>query len=436
MKPLGRIGPWGTTWTLLVFMLVNFADKAVLGLAGPEIREEFGISRGEFGTAQAAFFALFSVSALAVSFLTRRVRTSVLLLGMALLWSAAQLPMLWSAAGFGTLLVTRVLLGAAEGPAAPVATHHVHGWFEQRERPLPTAILMVGAATGVAVAAPTLGWVITHWGWRWSFGVVGLLGLAWAAFWLRAGREGPLAPPVGRPAERHARAGAVDVPEVPLRKILLSGTFVAGALGSFAAYWVMSTKLTWMPDYLESVVGWDLQQAGTAVGAGAVANGAVLLVHGLVAQRAARGNRTGRLPAGAGAGLLLLASAGAVTLFATADSLWVKVPLMLGPMALALVMITAAQTACARITPPSQRGVVLGALVGVFALGGILSPLVLGRVVDAASSVAAGYERGWLVTAALLAVTGVVATLFLRPERDAERLGVPEGAKPPVPVAP
>ncbi|WP_187283487.1 MFS transporter, partial [Streptomyces sp. t39] len=136
---------WETTWLLLVFMLVNFADKAVLGLAGPEIMKEFGLTRQEFGTAQAAFFGLFSLSALGVSFLTRKVRTSVLLLVMGLLWAAAQLPMLWGAAGFATLIATRVLLGFAEGPSAPVAVHHVHGWFEQREpgrpeRPAPAEV--------------------------------------------------------------------------------------------------------------------------------------------------------------------------------------------------------------------------------------------------------------------------------------------------------
>lgn len=237
---------WTTTWLLLVFMVVNFADKAVLGLAGPEIMKEFGLSRQEFGTAQAAFFSLFSLSALGVSFLTRKVRTSVLLLAMGLLWAAAQLPMLWGAAGFATLIATRVLLGFAEGPAAPVAVHHVHGWFEQRERTLPTAILMVGAAAGVAVAAPTLGAVISHFGWRWAFGAAGLAGLLWVVVWRAKGTEGPSAPPVGRDARSiKGISGAADV---PLRAVFLSGTFLTAALGAFAAYWVMSAKLTWLPD--------------------------------------------------------------------------------------------------------------------------------------------------------------------------------------------
>lgn len=421
--PAGRPA-WTTTWLLLAFMLVNFADKAVLGLAGPEIMKEFGLSRQEFGTAQAAFFSLFSLSALGVSFLTRKVRTTVLLLMMGLLWSVAQLPMVWTAAGFGTLLVTRVLLGFAEGPAAPVAVHHVHGWFEQRERTLPTAILMVGAAAGVAVAAPVLGAVIAHFGWRWAFGAVGVAGVLWSVVWTAKGREGPLAPPVGRRA--HSADGAPGYPEVPLRSIFLSGTFVTAAPGAFAAYWVMSAKLTWLPDYLQTVLGWDLRQASTAVGAAAVANGVVLLAHGLLARRTAQRGTTQRLPAGAGAGLLLVAASAAVAVFATADALWIKIPMMFGPMALALVMITSAQTAIARITPPSQRGVVLGVLVAVFALGGIVSPLVLGRIVDSGASAAIGYRNGWLVTAALLLVTGLLAALFMRPEKDAQRLGVAE----------
>ncbi|MFG2502056.1 MFS transporter [Streptomyces sp. NPDC048441] len=437
-------GAWRTTWLLLAFMVVNFADKAVLGLAGPEIRADFGISRQEFGIAQSAFFALFSVAALVVSALTRRVRTTPLLLVLALMWSAAQLPMLWGAAGFGTLLATRVLLGAAEGPASPVAMHHVHGWFPQRERALPTAILLVGAAAGVAVASPVLTWVITHWGWRWSFGVVGLVGLAWAAVWRTWGAEGPLAPPVGKgaaatagaPSVEAAGAPSVEADNVPLRRILLSGSFVTAAFGAFAAYWLMSTLLTWSPDYLESVVGWNLHQAGTLVGVGALANGAVLLVHGLLAQRTARRGGTARLPVGAGAGLLMTVSGCAVATFGTTESMWIKVPLMMGPMAMAMVMLTVATTSCARMTPPSRRGLVLGVLTFVYALGGILSPLVLGGMVDRAATVSAGYEHGWLLTSALLLAAGVLAALFCRPERTARRLGVPEAPGTAVAVSP
>ncbi|MFD7494468.1 MFS transporter [Streptomyces sp. NPDC059832] len=425
MQERAHKGAWGSTWLLLAFMLVNFADKTVMGLAAGPIRDELGLTRGEFGTAQSSFFALFSLAALGVSFLTRRVRTTVLLLGMALLWSVAQLPMLLGAAGFGTLVATRVLLGAAEGPAAPVAVHHLHGWFGQKERTLPTAVMMVGAAGGVALSAPLLTLVIDAWGWRWAFGVVGLAGLVWAVCWYARGEEGPLAPPPGT-ADSAGSEGTR--PAVPYRGLLLSGTWLTAAFGAFAAYWMLSAGLTWAPDYLHEVSGLTAKQSGAVVTATAVGNAAVLLTHGLLARRASRRGTAPRLPAGLGGGLLMCVASLSIAVFAEVDSVGVKIALMVGPMALTNVILTVSQTAVARITPAGQRGVVLGAMAFVYALAGILSPLVTGRMVDAAASVPTGYHSAYVLMAGLVAVAGVLAVCFLRPERDAARLGMTETA--------
>ncbi|MEU8778068.1 MFS transporter [Streptomyces sp. NPDC048606] len=434
-------GAWPTARLLVLFMVVNFADKAVLGLAGPEIMDELGLTRKQFGSAQAAFFALFSLSAIGVSLLTRRVRSSVLLLAMALTWSAAQLPMLWPSAGLGVLIATRVLLGAAEGPAAPVAAHHLYGWFAQRDRTLPTAVLLIGAAAGVALAAPVLTWVIAAWGWRWAFGTVGLAGIGWAAVWALRGREGPLAPPVGAgPLPQRAgpggeaggeAAGAGDHGAVagddgpPLGRILTSPSVLAAGFACFAVYWQISAQLTWVPDYLHTALGWSAGATGLAVAAGSLANAAVLLTHGLLARRAGvRGARAGPVPAGAGPGLLMVGAAAAVAAFVVGPP-WLKVAMMCGPMALCAPMMTVGQTVCARISPAHRRGSVLGVVVGVSSLGGVVSPVVLGRIVDGAPEAVTGYGRAWLLTALLLALAGTLAALFLRPERDADRLAVP-----------
>ncbi|MFJ1569719.1 hypothetical protein ACIOG8_36835 [Streptomyces erythrochromogenes] len=188
-----------------------------------------------------------------------------------------------------------------------------------------------------------------------------------------------------------------------------------------------------MPDYLRTDLGWNGTLAGAAVAAGALANGAVLLGHGLWERRSAR--RTARVPrppsgAGAGAGLLMLVAAGAVTVFAVAEPLWARLPMPAGPMALSAVMMTVAQTACGRILPAGRRVPVLGLVVGVASLDGVLSLVLLGRVLDAAPTAVAGYERAWLLTAALPAVSGTCAAVFLRPERDARRPGVAADTAP------
>lgn len=449
---------WRTTWLLVAFMLVNFADKTVMGLVANPVMAELHLTREQFGTASAAFFALFSLAALGGSFLTRTAGTPVLLLGMALLWSAAQLPMLFGVAGFGVLVATRVLLGAAEGPATPVAVHHLHGWFEERDRTLPTAIFLGGAAVGVAVAAPVLGAVTAAWGWRWAFGVVGLVGLVWAAVWLRYGEEGPLAPPVGRrpadsvpvgqrpagsvPRERQVvgsdpvgqqSSGGTSVAgtSVPYRKLLLSRTWLSAAFGAFAAFWTVSATLTWAADYFQEVGGLELRQASLLIMLAALAKGTAMLVHGLLVQRAGRRAAAGLrpripLPSGVKNGLVLLLSGAATLAFAATDALWLKAVLLLGPMAVSDIIMTVAQTSVSRISPADRRGVTLGALTCVFALAGILAPAVTGRLVDAGETVADGYLGAFGTMAGLTVLAGVAVTLFLRPERDARRLGVAE----------
>ncbi|WP_196943143.1 MFS transporter [Streptomyces sclerotialus] len=421
---------WRTTWLLLAFMLVNFADKTVMGLAANPVMRDLGLTREQFGTASSAFFALFSLAALAGSFLTRTVRTSVLLLGMALLWSAAQLPMLIGAAGFGVLVATRVLLGAAEGPASPVALHHLYGWFEQKDRTLPTAVLLAGAAAGVAIAAPTLGVVIDHWGWRWAFGVVGIVGLVWAAVWLRYGAEGPLAPPVGRRrAPEPSAAGArTEAARVPYRRLLLSGTWLAAALGSFAAYWTLSAGLTWSADYFQEVGGLSLRGASLLIMLSALTKGAAMLVHGVLVQRSVKRAAAGlppRLPwpSGVKTGLMMILAGAATVWFAATDVLWLKIVLLLGPLAVTDIILTVAATAVSRISPADRRGVTLGALTCVFALAGVLAPLVMGHIVDTGATVASGYFGAYGLMAGLVTVAGVAVTFFLRPERDARRLG-------------
>ena len=431
-KRAGQPTAWRTTWLLLGFMLINFADKTVLGLSATPLMKDMHITHARYGVASASFFALFSISALGVSFLTKRVSSTALLLVMALLWSAAQLPLLASNAGFALLIGTRVLLGAAEGPAFPVATHTLFSWFPDRERSLPMAVLTLGAAAGVAVSAPVLTAVIDSFGWHWAFGLIGLLGLVWAGFWAKLGGEGPeqLRPAPGATATATACAGAgadtTESPEVPLRRILLTGTWISAALGAFAVYWQLSSALTWSADYFEKGLGVSTQKTGLLVMGTGLTSAVVLLGYGFLAQRLRRRgtglNRIALLCGGA-----MVVSGLSVAGFAATSSLPLKIVLMLGPMTLSNVVLVMAQASCAQIAPAKQRGVVLGALAFVYSLAGVLSPLVVGRLTTDVTDLAAGYRNGYLLTAGLVTMAGLVVLALLRPERDAAGLGTAPG---------
>ena len=113
-------GAWGVTALIFLFMLINFADKAVVGLSAKPMMDELKMTPEQFGLLGSAFFLLFPVSAVLVGFVTNRIQARHALLAMAVLWSLIQFPML-SAVTFEVLLASRIVLGVAEGPAYPVA---------------------------------------------------------------------------------------------------------------------------------------------------------------------------------------------------------------------------------------------------------------------------------------------------------------------------
>src|ERR1700710_2595993 len=103
-------GAWKITFLLFLFMLVNFADKIVVGLAGVPIMTEMKLEPEQFGLLGSSFFLLFSVAAIIVGFIVNRVDTRWVLLVLALVWALAQFPMVGTI-GFTTLLICRIILG-------------------------------------------------------------------------------------------------------------------------------------------------------------------------------------------------------------------------------------------------------------------------------------------------------------------------------------
>src|SRR6201995_1363194 len=184
-------GAWKITFLLFLFMVVNFADKIVVGLAGVPIMTELKLEPEQFGLLGSSFFFLFSIPAIVVGFIVNRIETRWVLLALALVWALAQFPMVGTI-GFSTLLICRIILGAGEGPAFSVAAHAIYKWFPDEKRTLPTAILSQGSAFGVILAVPALNWIIVHHSWHYAFGALGVVGLMWVAAWLVLGKEGPL----------------------------------------------------------------------------------------------------------------------------------------------------------------------------------------------------------------------------------------------------
>jgi len=95
---------------------------------------------------------------------------------------------------------------------------------------------------------------------------------------------------------------------------------------------------------------------------------------------------------------------------------------------LAGITFALASTLQGEITPVRQRGLVLGAGLAVATIAGIFAPTVMGNLVQAAASPAAGYQQGFDVAGLLLLIGGVIGALVIRPGKDTRRLLARDGA--------
>ena len=411
--PHPQRGAWVIVGLLFLFMLINFADKAVVGIAAVPIMQELKLSPREFGLVGSSFFLLFAVSAVATGFIVNRIETRWVLLVMAAIWSVTQFPMIGTV-GFGTLVACRIALGAGEGPAAPVALHSTYKWFPNELRTLPTAIIVQGGAIGILVALPMLNWVIVHYSWHWAFGLLGVAGLAWTAAWLALGREGALTPAAGirapAPPER-----------IAYRQLLLSPTILACWCASFGANWGLSQALSWQGAFL--IKGLGLAQASIGL-LGAIPAGVsaiAMIAAGWYSQRLLAGGVSCRLARGFLGGSCVALGGVALAIMPYLPGIPLKIAMSTIGLALPSVIYVISNAVIAEITPPTQRGAVLAIGTAVGTSAGLLAPYVMGSVIENAATPLDGFNTGFIICGLIMLVCGAVGLALIRPERETTR---------------
>jgi MFS family permease len=405
-------GAWKITFLLFLFMLVNFADKIVVGLAGVPIMTELKLEPEQFGLLGSSFFFLFSISTIVVGFIVNRIDTRWVLLALAAVWALTQFPMVGEVS-FTTLLICRVILGAGEGPAFSVATHAIYKWFPDEKRTLPTAILSQGSAFGVILAVPALNWIIINHTWHYAFGALGVVGLMWVAAWLMLGKEGPLVQTV---------AMAAADPRVPYFQLLTSRTFIGCCAATFGAYWALSLALTWFTPFIIKGLGFSQKDAGLISVLPWVFGAAIVLLAGWISQvmltrgfstRGARGV-LGAAPLVVG-GLILAA-------MPYVEGAGLHVALLVLGSGLSGAIYVVCPPMIGEFTPVSQRGAVIAIYGAIFTLAGILAPFVMGKVVQNAATPVEGYLTGFTINAVILIVSGLLGLLLLWPNTERARL--------------
>ena len=404
---------WLVVALLFLFMVINFADKAVIGIAAVPIMQELGLSPSEFGLIGSSFFLLFSASAVVTGFVANRVQTRWLLLVMGVIWALTQFPMIGTV-GFTTVVACRVALGAGEGPAYPVALHAAYKWFPNELRTLPTAIVAQGGGVGVMVALPLLNWVIVRFSWHWAFGVLGFVGFIWVAAWLALGGEGPL-------TAAATREGSPSANRIAYTKLLFSPTILSSWVAGFGAYWGLSQALSWQGAFLIKGLGFAQGSIGLLGALPAGVSVVMVIAAGWFSQRLLAQGVSSRAARGLFGGACVALGGAALAVMPYVPNISLKIALTTIGVALPSVIYVISNAIVAEITPTAQRGALLAIGTAVSTSAGILAPYVMGSVLERAATPLSGFNTGFMICGVIMLTGGIIGMALMRPEREAIR---------------
>lgn len=262
-------------WTLIFWMFVMSAvaylDRVNISIAGQAIQKDFGLTDIQLGWVFSAFvigYALFQVPGgrLADRFGARLV-ISVGVVWWGIFTTLTALVPTGMALSVVILILTRFLLGLGEAVVYPSSNRLVSCWIPSSERGLANGIIFAGVGAGAGITPPIIIFILSKWGWHWSFYVSALIGLVAGGIWFLIARDLPREHPLASKNEiDHIEAGlpvATKESHIPLpwSAILGSRNVWAITFSYFSYCYVTYIFFTWFFIYLSRVRGLDLKSS-------------------------------------------------------------------------------------------------------------------------------------------------------------------------------
>jgi MFS family permease len=231
---------------------LNYMDRSTLAIGNVKIREEFGLSATAIGALQSFWALTYGVAQLPSGYLLDRVGPKALVGITMVVWS------LFQAAGgiagtYVQLMLARIGLGATEAPCFPSATRSTSDWFDVKDRGKPSGLYTSGAYIGPTIAPPILTALMLSYSWRVMFIVMGIAGVVAAGFWFLVYRDPKLAQ-LDAQDEAYLRPNREAKSAVSLREWIALFRFKAMwvlMLGAFCTGYITWMYQTWLPAYLE-----------------------------------------------------------------------------------------------------------------------------------------------------------------------------------------
>lgn len=251
---------------LCVATAIAYIDRGCISVAEKLIRSDLSLSEERMGVVMSAFFLTYAFFQIPASWLDQAWGTRRALPLFAAVWSLAT-ALCGFANGSATLLVSRLVMGAAEAGIFPASIGVIKRWFPQDRRAFVSGVLASFMGVGGAVGAALSGVILGVFPWRWMFLLYAAPGLIWACGFLWWFRDSPRdhrgvndaeRALIGEPlmtAEKTSKPG-------PFWKLLESRAVLGLAAQQFLRAAGTIFFLSWFPTYLRETRGVGISEAG------------------------------------------------------------------------------------------------------------------------------------------------------------------------------
>lgn len=186
----GKHYKWLLIALLWVVALLNYLDRQVIFSVFPLLKADLHISDLQLGFLGTAFLWVYGILSPCGGYIADRFgRQRVILVSLGV-WSAVTW---WTghSHGYNELLTARGLMGISEACYLPAALAMIADYHGDQSRSKATGLHQSGLYAGIVLGGAAGGWMGDRYGWRASFVVLGIIGLAYAIVLLFGLKESP-----------------------------------------------------------------------------------------------------------------------------------------------------------------------------------------------------------------------------------------------------
>lgn len=292
-KPVSWFYPWAIVGVLWLVAFLNYFDRNLIASMRDPIVSEFTLTDAQFGLLTTVFLFSYGILSPLGGYLADKYGRKRIIIFSVCVWSAVTL---WTGfvTSFPEMLIARVIMGISEACYIPAGLAMIADYHKGKTRSLATGLHMSGLYAGQALGGVG-GYMSMHWGWRYGFQVIGLVGVVYGLILIYFLREHKNNPEPEAVAASHAPEKRLGL--FPTIKMLVSEKSFLVLMFYFCVLGVVNWMIySWLPTFLKEHFVLDLGKAGlSATGYIQIGSFIGVMLGGLLAGRWYRSNKRSRL---------------------------------------------------------------------------------------------------------------------------------------------